>query len=486
MLVDWGARRPQETELARIRVGDGTIMEYDEVEDAAFIGILGQPPPSPPSGAGGIQVMAAGGDSGGFLSRWFRRPSITLSGTEGPRCRLHGSGLTVTAEVHRVEAPLRWMANGGGGGVEAGLVFSPSAYGYDTSDITVTASQIAPYHRVVVSGTKRFVAGQCQPTTTNILGAAWGSSHDPTNASDHLPRTEQGVLSHYTPNCPATTNTVHHLGFAHAAPVNTRNLVRIETGDPQDDDTDHCLGVVWSQGGSTNLFALLDENHLPFKDDLFFTVNGVTNTSGALEFSKKEPGDLDPTVYHIEMRHPSTEDSLDRLWVVVASSETKRSFDNWYALYSTNLTWISLLPKPYAKLVYSTNSNGRVTAVDPEPSDPGNWGRPSSTAGNFLHHNAMFEMRSNTVSGGHGNQACYGADGKLITNGIAGGTADYGAGKIGRARTHVKQDVKPFLRAVWLDGNPGKATTFNNITRPCLCEGSYIFKYIQCRPITQP
>ena len=79
-----------------------------------------------------------------------------------------------------------------------------------------------------------------------------------------------------------------------------------------------------------------------------------------------------------------------------------------------------------------------------------------------------------------------GQHGKLITNGIAGGTADYGAGNIWNAPTHVKQDVKPFLRAVWFDGNPGKRTTMNNITRPCLYEGDYIFKYLQCRPITQP
>jgi len=95
-------------------------------------------------------------------------------------------------------------------------------------------------------------------------------------------------------------------------------------------------------------------------------------------------------------------------------------------------------------------------------------------------------MRSVEVAGGHGNQACYGADGKLITSGIAGGTADYRVGNKSNVRTHVREDVYPFLRAVWLDGNPGKRTTMNNITRPCLYEGDYIIKYIQCRPITPP
>ena len=95
-------------------------------------------------------------------------------------------------------------------------------------------------------------------------------------------------------------------------------------------------------------------------------------------------------------------------------------------------------------------------------------------------------MRSRSVAGGHGNQACYGADGKLITHGIAGGTADYKVGNKSNVRTHVREDVYPFLRAVWLDGNPGKRTTMNNITRPCLYESNYIIKYIQCRPITPP
>ena len=47
----------------------------------------------------------------------------------------------------------------------------------------------------------------------------------------------------------------------------------------------------------------------------------------------------------------------------------------------------------------------------------------------------------------------------------------------------------PFLRAISLDGNPG---VYNyryaptNLDRPCLYQGSFLEKYLECRPIIQP
>ena len=47
-----------------------------------------------------------------------------------------------------------------------------------------------------------------------------------------------------------------------------------------------------------------------------------------------------------------------------------------------------------------------------------------------------------------------------------GGTADFAAGAWDTVRSHVREDVNPFLHSLHLDGNPCGITTFNNITRP--------------------
>ena len=116
----------------------------------------------------------------------------------------------------------------------------------------------------------------------------------------------------------------------------------------------------------------------------------------------------------------------------------------------------------------------------------------------YLHHDAKYEMRSGPVSGGHGHQATYTADGVLIGSPIAAGTADiaapYYANDMLRARTgdkHLRQDVQPFLRALQLDGNPVlPRDIYRNLNRPCIYKGSNTDKYIEKRPVlptgTQP
>jgi hypothetical protein len=109
----------------------------------------------------------------------------------------------------------------------------------------------------------------------------------------------------------------------------------------------------------------------------------------------------------------------------------------------------------------------------------------------FLHHNVKYEMRSGPVSGGHGHQATYDANGVLIETPIAAGTADiaapYYANDMLRARTgkqHLKQDVQPFLRALQLDGNPVlPRDIYRNLNRPCIYMGSNTDEYIEKRPV---
>ena len=78
-----------------------------------------------------------------------------------------------------------------------------------------------------------------------------------------------------------------------------------------------------------------------------------------------------------------------------------------------------------ASISLSTNANGAITAIDPEPGAPDRWTCPESTDGSYLHHSAKWEMRAYANEEGHGNQACYDEHGRLITDGISGGTADF-------------------------------------------------------------
>ena len=48
---------------------------------------------------------------------------------------------------------------------------------------------------------------------------------------------------------------------------------------------------------------------------------------------------------------------------------------------------------------------------------------------------------------------------------------------------HLDADVKPFMWALQLDGNPCDQTTIGtSLTMPMLHEGAFISKYMECRP----
>ena len=118
----------------------------------------------------------------------------------------------------------------------------------------------------------------------------------------------------------------------------------------------------------------------------------------------------------------------------------------------------------------------------------------------FLHHDAKYEMRSGPISGGHGHQATYDANGVLIETPIAAGTADIAAPfdendswRTWSASKHRDEDVYPFIRALQLDGNPvhpNNKKVPTNLTRPCIYMGLNTDKYIKKRPVlptgTQP
>lgn len=251
-----------------------------------------------------------------------------------------------------------------------------------------------------------------------------------------------------------------------------------------DDETDHCIAWEWAEHGIVDLWKLVATSSLPFTNAMYIAIDG-RHGNGVLRFGE-DPEPYHPDIFHVELRMNSSGSVLDRMWLVVNGTKTKGLFDSWYSRNAADLSWVSTLPRPYARLSIATNFWGHEYAVDPEPGSPHLWNEPSAVGGNLLHHDAAYEMRSRANSAGHGNQACYRADGSLIRSGMSGGTADFAAGAWDTVRSHVREDVNPFLHSLHLDGNPCGITTFNNITRPCLRQGEFIDKYIQCRPVVQP
>ena len=114
-----------------------------------------------------------------------------------------------------------------------------------------------------------------------------------------MPRSES--ITQYTEYCPPATNLTVKAGWTHnTAILWIRNLIRIVTGNPEDDETDHCIGLVWGEGGSISLYDYLADCCKPFADKFTYYVNG-SQCDGTLEFGD-EPEEYHPTVFHVELR----------------------------------------------------------------------------------------------------------------------------------------------------------------------------------------
>ena len=319
----------------------------------------------------------------------------------------------------------------------------------------------------------------CRPAQTNIVGACWTSSHDPNDDTDHLPGYEE-VEVQFGPNCPTVTDVNAKIGFSHDY-VNTRNLPIIENSSELDKTTDHCIGIIYSKE-TIDIWSYVDGKFNHFKNDILLTVNGDVKDTIALN---KQPKRFKPKIYFITVKNKYTSRVLDSMWLTINATGAQNEFDNWY-IRNSNTNWIKNLPKPSPSISITTNFWGNVVCSYLDASFSDFWGDASEVGNSYLHHNASFSARSVTIAGGHGNQACYDNNGKIITSTIAGGTADFAAGRLQSVRSHIREDVNPFIDALQLDGNPGEIDWVNEIQRPCIYQGDYLNKYLERRPIIQP
>ena len=100
-----------------------------------------------------------------------------------------------------------------------------------------------------------------------------------------------------------------------------------------------------------------------------------------------------------------------------------------------------------------------------------------------MHPDSYYEMRSEKTEGNHGHQACYNDNRLIIRSGITPGSADKAAAFPSQidALNHVKEDVRPWMWALHLDGNPC-AQNVTTLTRPIMHEGVYLKRYMEHRP----
>lgn len=483
---EWDARRGQPIERNRIQVADGAFVDMENLP-GIFTGVLPgtfDTANEPMRGAGPTRDVV--GTNPASIRGLFTRKSIELKSGSG-FCLLHGPSLVVTAACENVSLPLEWGVEGRGTVSCDSYVFIPEDYGWQADEMRISCAKRDGKKNLVLQAEETYRAVPCGRPQTNFVGACWLSSHNPTNAEDHLPRIYEEVVR-YFPNCPPTTNTVAVLGWTHNELVLwIRNLVRIVTGDPWDDETDHCIAVQFHREGTIDLLDYLADVCTPYQDNLVFSVNGRPLSGHIIDMQDHATeNDLKPEVLQVSFSIGETRE-LDRLWIVIYANKLETDYETWKTTFAST-AWTSALPAVPSSIRLSTNSSGRVS-VDTSKTYPG-WKSPDDIS-SYLHHDAVYEMRSESV-GIHGHQATYRGDGSLIRTTIAAGTADYnhplsfgmswGNGVVER---HYVNDVIPFLRAISLDGNPG---VYNGryipktLTRPCLYQGTNLNDYISRRP----
>ena len=470
--VAWASGRNQQTEGNRIRLGDGSIIDIDGEATVSFRGEV-------------ISVPMRGGNGGDYTPSPIplRLKWLDVNCTDGLCWEHDPGGFFATAIYTNVAPPFVWYVNGYlvpnvYGDILDGYDILGHWNGFGSPEVRCVATNGPLHEAILVEDSDYAWMGHCPPSTTNIIGAAWTSTHNPTNATDHVPEVYPESITYYGPNCPLVTNLCAKIGWDHDR-VNTRNLPVISTDDWRDEQTDHCLAIKWVSGGYVNLFDYLCDMPDDIKNGVSFTANGRAVPSGMIKYDR--PSDLSPCVYHVVVYHVNCTEPLDYLWLTVYAPASSKSFLDWEAA-NTNLSWTTTLPQPYSHISFSASG----TPLKPTGGTPELWKEPKAIS-SFLHHNASFDMRSDNP-GEHGHQCTFDATGNLITKTIAAGTADLYKPMTIRwfVEQHRKNDVLPYLRSLVLDGNPVSPVSElvpTQLNRPCLYQGKSIETYLRLRPI---
>ena len=191
--------------------------------------------------------------------------------------------------------------------------------------------------------------------------------------------------------------------------------------------------------------------------------------------------------FNIEVSIQGIMHVIDRLIITIVPDATVQAFTAWYDTEVEDMDWLAELPALYSSIIVDANGN----PIFPEPEGCCSWRYVKQYDG-FYHPGAFYEMRSKVTQGGHAHQATYfeGSNGVavLIRTGISAGTADrksvaYLGGPL-NPNPHLNADVKPFLWAAQLDGNPVEAkATWLGLANPILYDGTFLQQYLEVRPV---
>lgn len=464
LVADWDLQRGLPTEGNRMALPGGSMVDRSTRTSTFVGGHVGSGPPP-------LRLSRGGGAGAGPDIRFATR-NLSLSGS-GPFCPEHGPAPTISVvEAKNAAPPYVWIENGER--TETQVPSYVPAHPFEDGHYEVTARWKDDHASLFVEDSIRLAPTRCRPGVTNFVGAGWTSTHNPANAADHAPGIAATDVT-FGPNCPVAHDATVRLGWTHDTYfLRIRNLVFLPHGN---DLTDHCRGFVWQRGRTLELSDFVDMSTRPYLGLVEIRCISQNDVQTGLVFRHPAtpPRDLRPLVYHVEMRLRKDGGLLDSFWLVLSSRVSMLKFEAWTNQNLADLDWVSELPRPTPTIDPSNPAGTSVLR----------WKAPAPCS-SYLHHSASFEMRSEKTPGGHGNQACYDAAGGIILSGISGGTADKAYASAENVFSHVEQDVEPFLRALQLDGNPGIPDFMNNISRPCLYEGSCLRNYLLCRPITPP
>jgi hypothetical protein len=228
--------------------------------------------------------------------------------------------------------------------------------------------------------------------------------------------------------------------------------------------------------GPSQPFDLAQLLQNPIGDMVLWSVDGVPLNDALLRLKSGPPEDMVLT-YAIAAIRPG-ESVGDGFTLISFPATTRERFSSWYEHERTDLSWLSLLPPVYSSLGPGLS--------DPEPTNCSRkyWEGVHKLDSRF-HPGGAYEMRSKPVGGEFGHQAVYDSNGQLIREGSGAGSADKGAPKFwafGLVK-HRDRDVRPYVWAAQLDGNPvNPSWMFLNFDSPLLRIGVHMMHYQNVRP----
>jgi hypothetical protein len=263
--------------------------------------------------------------------------------------------------------------------------------------------------------------------------------------------------------------------------------------DTRQNEEDHyapfkkCVSHVWSSQ-SLDMAQYLDGYDDPDMRAIFHEAlqwrmtgpgyNGAWQNNHELNLGS-EPDDDEMSRFDIEVKFQGDAEPRDYLIVAVIPSITQTDFNQWHTDEGNDMGWLAELPAIYTAINFD-----QANPIDPEPGscDPQLW-KGVDSKNTYYHPDGFYEMRSEKTAGDHGHQGIYDDYGAGIRSGVSAGSADREAPwpTQWNPLPHVNADVKPFIWAAQMDGNPVEENGAT-MTDPILHEGVYLGRYFEVRP----